>query len=182
MDEKKGRPQGRREKTDGGIKLGALHRWDGWMGDFVEDGKSLCPSFFLLPLMTWQQICSVCLLLLRPCTQVVSTRSNPTQFLFAPRIQWHVARTYGSWLSTRRAETSGGWYCMEEMLERAIKSILKFRVSRNSKPGRNYFWKQTQPIVWLLYHNSMKKNYRYCIRDGAGDEASQSSCSVMSTV
>lgn len=26
--------------------MGALHRWDGWMGGCVDDGKSLCPSIF----------------------------------------------------------------------------------------------------------------------------------------
>lgn len=54
------RKRGKRRKTDGGIKksrgMGVLHRWDGRMGGWAGWWKIFCPSFFFLPLMTWQKI------------------------------------------------------------------------------------------------------------------------------
>lgn len=57
--------------------MGVLHRWDGWMGGWVDDEKSLCPSFFPHLLMTWQWICGACLLLVSPHTWMFSAKSYP---------------------------------------------------------------------------------------------------------
>lgn len=65
--------------------MGVLHRWDGRMGDWVDDGKFLCSLFFPLLLMTWQWICARCLLLAIPHVQVLSAGLNPTLILYLKR-------------------------------------------------------------------------------------------------
>ncbi len=87
---KKERERERKErKTDGGIK--SRQEWelctggmDGWVAAWMMENLFVLQSFPHI-LMTWQWICTGCLLLDNAHTQVLNARSNPTPILHLPR-------------------------------------------------------------------------------------------------